>query len=119
MSKLRWQDMLSLVLGFWVAESQWVFGIADELPMAMWNAVIVGMLIVVLAAIDLDTPAKWEEWAVGSLGLWLVISPWVLGFAASRELTMSSVAAGAVVVALAAWALYAAGGLGHHGGTAH
>ncbi|GIK87358.1 MAG: hypothetical protein BroJett026_28390 [Betaproteobacteria bacterium] len=119
MSTFRWQDMVSLVLGVWIAASPWVLGVADALPAAMWNALAVGILVVVLAAIDLDTPAAWEEWAMGALGLWLVVSPWVLGYAASRPLMASSVAAGAAIVALAAWALYAAGDLGHGRRTAH
>ena len=109
MSKLRWQDMVNLVLGAWIAASPWVLGIADEYPMAMWNAGVTGGLIAILAAIDLDTPASWEEWAMGALGLWAIVSPWVLGFAAQRPMTVSCVAAGGLVAALAAWALYAEG----------
>jgi len=119
MSKLRWQDMVNVVLGLWIAASPWVHGVGDEMPPVIWNAVVVGGLILVLAAIDLDAPANWEEWVLGALGLWMVISPWVIGYAANRAMMVSSVVAGALVAALAAWALYAAGGFTQHRGTAH
>lgn len=119
MSKLRWQDMVLMVLGLCIAAAPWALAMADALPVATWNAVIVGMLILALAAIDLDTPARWEEWVLGALGLWLVVAPWVLGYSTSQMLMAGSVAAGSIVIVLAAWELYAGGGSTHHGRTAH
>ena len=53
------------------------------------------------------------------LSLWLVVSPWVFGYAANSAMTASSVVTGALVMALAAWTLYVAGGFPHRRGTAH
>jgi hypothetical protein len=109
MSKLRWQDMVNLVLGVWIAASPWVLGFGDH-AMTMWNALVVGGAILVIAAIDLDSPANWEEWATGALGVWLLLSPWILGYATNRPMMLSALICGALVAALAAWALYARGG---------
>jgi hypothetical protein len=109
MTNLRWQDVVNLLLGVWIGASPWALGFADAFPLASWNALAVGAAVIVLAAVDLDAPALWEEWLLGALGLWLVLAPWVLGFAQAREPMLSSVVSGALVAALAAWALYAAG----------
>jgi hypothetical protein len=39
-----------------------------------------GALIILISVASLVAFAKWEEWSVLVLGLWLAISPWVLGF---------------------------------------
>jgi hypothetical protein len=119
MRRLRWQDMVNLVLGLVIAVAPWALGLANEMPLATWNATIVGALVVALAAIDLDTPAAWDEWTMGALGLWLVIAPWALGYAGHRWLTSLSVGVGVLVVASSAWALRDLGALPHRSGTAH
>jgi hypothetical protein len=55
----------------------------------------------------------WEEWVDLAIGVWLVVSPWVFGFAAfaaatdaaAYAATMTFVATGVVTLALAAWSL--------------
>ena len=61
--------------GIWIALSPWILGFAEELPPATWNALILGAIIVMLAAVDLDTPARWEAAASIALGAWAVVSP--------------------------------------------
>jgi hypothetical protein len=39
------------------------------------------------------------------LGIWLLISPWVLGFTPSEALRWNSIIAGALIAALAAWVI--------------
>jgi hypothetical protein len=116
MSKLRWQDVASLLLGLWIATSPWVLGFPGNHYAAMWNAVIVGGVVLVLAAVDIDLPADWEEWLLIALGAWLIASPWMFGFDGNRVGTMSSVASGIAVMTLAASALFAtrAGGPNEH-----
>ena len=72
-----------------------------------------------LAATDLDAPASWEEWALGALGLWLVVAPWIFGYAANSAMAASSVVTGALVMALATWTLSVAGGFLHRRGVVH
>jgi len=108
MAKLRWQDVASLALGIWIALSPWILGFAEELPPATWNALILGAIIVMLAAVDLDTPARWEAAASIVLGAWAVVSPVALGFAANREATLCMFAAGVAIVVLGSWTLVSA-----------
>jgi hypothetical protein len=74
-------NWVNVVLGAWVIISPFVLGFRN-LPNAMWNNAIIGALVLLLALTS--GPGS----RVGSplnvlLGLWLVVSPFVLGFAAA------------------------------------
>jgi hypothetical protein len=112
--KKHWQDWMNLLLGAWVFISPW----AVQHVMAsaatpggaggagMWNLSIVGAAIAVLALVALYVFNAWEEWVNGALGLWLLVSPWLMGFSASAALTWNAVIAGILVAVFASWALY-------------
>src|SRR5205085_11069309 len=79
MSIKHWQDPLNLILGIWMIASPWALNYsADKAP--TWNAVILGILIGAAALFALFRVMAWEEWGSVALGVWLVISPWLLGF---------------------------------------
>ena len=80
------QDWINLVLAVCLFISPWVVGFAVE-GTPTWNAWIVAVLLGVLAIGTLTVFAEWEEWANLALGLWLIISPWILRFAASMTAT--------------------------------
>jgi hypothetical protein len=106
MGKFRWQDAVMIVAGLWIAVSPWMLGFDEGLGVATWNAVIVGLLIVVLAAVDLDAPARWEEAGLVVLGIWAMLSPPLLGMFAVLDATVSMMVSGALVVLLAGWELF-------------
>jgi len=70
---------MNVLLGIWVIISPFVVQFA-RLPAAMWNNVIVGIVIAVLALIRTSTPRQvgWS-WANVILGIWMIISPFALG----------------------------------------
>ena len=100
----HWQDPVNLILGVWMLISPWVLGYQGETT-AMWNAVVLGILIGAVAIGALAQPKAWEEWANVVLGIWLVISPWVLGFSGMREPMANAVIVGVVRAVLALWTL--------------
>jgi heme/copper-type cytochrome/quinol oxidase subunit 3 len=71
----------------------------------MANAVIVGILLIAAALGAIFVPSIWEEWTEAVLGLWLAVSPWVLGFSALQSATVTAVATGVVILVLALWVL--------------
>src|SRR5438105_970898 len=100
----HWQDTANAVIGAWLVLSPWAMGYAAESrPTA--NAVIVGVALFAAALGAMLTPRAWEEWTEALLGLWLAVSPWVLGFAASEVTRNVAVATGFVTVVLALWTL--------------
>jgi len=101
----RWQDWVSLLLGLWLFISPWVRQYPDEFPSATWNAYILGAAIVVCAALAMSMPKIWEEGVNFVLGVWLIVSPWVLGFSSYRNVTTSTVIVGVLVAVLATWSM--------------
>ena len=84
------QDWANLVLAVCLFISPWFFGfMAETTP--TWNAWIVGIALGVLAVAAISAFAEWEEWANLVLGLWLIASPWLLGFTANVNAMWTSV----------------------------
>lgn len=105
-SNKRWQDWLSLALGIWLFFSPFILLYAGGVGgVAAWNSYFLGIGIVIFAAGALARPAQWEEWISLALGAWLVVSPWVLGFAGDAAATWNSVIVGLIVGGDAIWAM--------------
>jgi multisubunit Na+/H+ antiporter MnhB subunit len=73
--------------------------------MATFNAVIIGVALIATALGAILFPRAWEEWAEAIMGLWMVLSPWVLGFADRRLAMLVAVIVGAAVMLMALWTL--------------
>jgi hypothetical protein len=113
MKKQHWQDWVNAALGLWIIVSPWTIahimaspqtpdGVSDA---TMWNNYIIGGAVAILAVVAFYAFAAWEEWTNIVLGLWLLVSPWILGFSTSAALMWNAVIIGALVVAFAGWAL--------------
>ncbi|MGH6894965.1 MAG: SPW repeat protein [Geminicoccaceae bacterium] len=118
----RWQDWTNLILAIWLFISPWVLQFASGattvgtpaeaaaagsvVVAAAWNAWIFGVVVAAIAAAGLLGAHAWEEWTNLLIGLWLVISPWVLGFSGNAVATWNTLVVGLLIFALAAWELY-------------
>ena len=111
--KTRWRDVANLVLGAWLLASPWVLADAP-VPAAAWNAHATGVLLVIAALLALFAFAEWEEWLDLLFAVWLVASPWLLGYAVAGTLVWSSLAVGMAVGLMALWSLYDIHGEGVH-----
>jgi hypothetical protein len=100
----RWQDLINLIIGAWLFFSPWLLQYATGVTPA-WDAYILGAAIVVFAVWALFMPQAWEEWTNLVLGLWLIISPWVLGFSSQPAATWNMVIVGVVVAVLSVYAI--------------
>ena len=101
----RAQDLINLILAVCLFISPWVVGFAAEMTPA-YNAWIVGVVIGALAVATLSVFAEWEEWVNMVLGLWLIVSPWLLGFMANANAMGTHVVLGVLVVLESAWAVW-------------
>jgi hypothetical protein len=91
-------DVANLILGAILFFSPWIFGFGSG--RASDNAYISGLVIVVLAIAALSAFAVWEEWLNLIVGLWTLVSPWVLGFQGTTAMRVH-VAIGIAVAILA------------------
>jgi hypothetical protein len=92
-------DVGNLILGAILFFSPWVFKFADG-PQFQ-NALATGAVIVILSIAALSAFAVWEEWLNLIVGLWLIVSPWVLKFQTTTAMRVD-VAIGIIVAVLAA-----------------
>ena len=100
-------DIVNLTLGMILFFSPWLFGLAAGAQCQ--TASTIGIFIAVLSIAALAAFAVWEEWLNLIAGLWLIVSPWLLGFQDSEAMTVD-VAIGSVVAVLAAFEVWLAHG---------
>lgn len=101
-------DVLNLLLGALLVISPWLFGFAAGAETQ--NAVVCGIIIVALSVAALAAFAEWEEWLNLIVGLWVLVSPWTLGFSGTTTEAMGvHLTIGALVALIAAievWMLH-------------
>ena len=108
----RWEDWGNLLVGAWLFISPWMLqfaagtGTDATVAAAAWDAWISGVIIIVIAGTALFRLQQWEEWVNIVVGLWVAISPWVLGFTSLTTATSNAVIVGTIAVVLAGWDLY-------------
>ena len=79
-NEARGVHMFALVLGVWLVVAPFVLSYGHTT--ATVNEFIVGLLIAGFSFIRLRSPVdSWASWAIAGLGLWLVLSPFIFGYA--------------------------------------
>ena len=96
-------DVANLILGALLFVAPWIYGF--DAGTVSTNAHITGTAIAILAMAALAAFAVWEEWLNLVVGLWALVSPWVLGFQGTTAMT-AHVVIGAAVAILAAIELW-------------
>jgi hypothetical protein len=96
-------DLYNLVLAAILLISPWLFTLTNTRARIDLWASSLAVILISLAAIAAF--AKWEEWANLILGVWLIASPWILGFAHNRAMHFS-IGIGLAITFLAALELF-------------
>lgn len=101
----RWAAGLTMVAGLWILISPWAlqfWGIST----ATGNNIILGVAILILAFVQFNGAEElWASWVNFILGVWMLISPYVLGFSMFGRILANNLVSGAVVAVLALIAL--------------
>lgn len=103
--KTRWRDIANLILGGWLFVSPWVLT-DGPVPVAVWNAQVMGVIVALFAVLALVNFHEWEEWLGVLFGIWLIAAPWALGFAVIGAQVWNQIAVGMVVGLMALWSIY-------------
>lgn len=77
--KRQWQDVVNLLLGFWLVIAPWVMGYADT-RYAVGNSVIMGAAALIFSAAALIKPDIWQEFMSILVGFLTAISPVTVGY---------------------------------------
>jgi hypothetical protein len=99
-------DVYNILAATVLFASPWLFGLTNgTAKLDFW---LCGAAIIAISLLSMLAYANWEEWMNLALGLWLIASPWVLGFAHVRAMHFG-VGVGAVVTFMALlelWLMY-------------
>jgi hypothetical protein len=106
--KTRWRresilDVYNLALGAFLFVAPWLFSFAYASAKAddwVSSAIVVVSSIAALVAF-----AEWEEWIGVIVGLWVLASPWLLGFQHGRAMAVN-VGVGLLVAFMSALELW-------------
>ena len=104
---LKWEDWGGVALGVWLLLSPWLTGYAGD-SVATANALLLGCVLILTELLNLDAHENVEEWLDLAAGVWLVASPWVLGFSTSMAAAVNAAAVGVLSILFAALALSSA-----------
>ncbi len=90
---------LLFITGLWLAISPWVLGFSWDQP-AWSNAVVIGVALVILAALRFAYPRRFEgiRWTVLILGAWMIASPYVANYADISAATINAIIVGALTI---------------------
>lgn len=108
-----WEDWFGMLLGVLIVLSPWLtrepnlgFGQLSEPGFAILCTVIAGVLVFGLAQMEYIVLQRWEEGCEMALGLWLIVSPYLLGYSGDGMLRFWHTELGGVVLLLAALKLW-------------
>ena len=99
-------DLYNVALAMLLFVSPWLFKLTNGTARTDFWISAVAILAISLAAIL--AYASWEEWANLLLGIWLIASPWILGFAHVRAMSFA-IALGVLIAFMALlelWLMY-------------
>jgi SPW repeat-containing protein len=103
----RWQHWLIALLGIWMLISHLVLHYSGFHSAVLWNTWAVGAAIILVSAgrFIAEIPDPSQDVAHAALGLWLIASPWLLGFTSQVTARNNSMVVGFLVATTALWAM--------------
>jgi hypothetical protein len=96
-------DLYTVTFGLVLLLSPWLFAYANEgARLDLWAS---GAAVTAISVAAIVAFSDWEEWFNLLVGIWLVASPWLLGFAHTRPMHIC-IGLGATVAFMAALELW-------------
>ena len=107
-----WEDWLGMLIGVLIVASPWFpseqsHEVVDaDRSYVILNTFAVGIILFGIAQLEYVALQRWEEVAAILLGLWLIASPYMLGYSHEGMLRFYHTSLGSLVVLLAALQLW-------------
>ena len=94
---------INVIFGIWLIASPFLLGFGGT--NLSRNNVVFGIIIAVLSLLEVSMPSEsaWAGWLNAVFGMWILISPFVLGFTGMSAL-WNGIFAGIIIAVLAIWA---------------
>lgn len=107
LQRARWASAGNVLAGLWLIVAPFILDF-EGADAAQWNHIIVGAAVLVLAGIRAFNPDERESmsWMNVVLGLWMIVSPFLLGYANVDAAQTNSLIAGVIILGLAAFSAY-------------
>jgi hypothetical protein len=95
---------INIGTGVWLVIAPFVLGYA-ALQAPLWNDIVCGALIVVLAGIRRSNISRNEglSYVNAGIGAWLIIAPWILAYGDYQPAIWNDVAVGILVLIMGIW----------------
>jgi len=92
------------LLGLYCATSPWILHFTTSQPALVTHNLIMGIAIGLLALGFTRAPERMYglSWAMSAIGVWLIISPWVVGESPDAGVIVSNIIIGGLAVVLGA-----------------
>ncbi|TJW50826.1 MAG: hypothetical protein E5X65_26060 [Mesorhizobium sp.] len=106
--RFSWKGFLRTMIALWTMISPWVLvHLSMALPSqvqfnvgALWNFLVVGLVMMVTSIVLQANSTVWQGRINAAMGVWLIASPWVLGFRSDLVLTWNAVVIGVLTLAV-------------------
>ena len=107
--QVRVPSGLNLLFSLWLIASPFLMGYSTASMAALWDALIVGVVVLVLSWIRENNPAGpvWMSWVSAVLGVWMIVSPFILGTGAVAGVMLNDIVVGLAFLVLGLWSALA------------
>lgn len=105
--QLTLANALRLLTGLWVMDAPFVYAPLDSSAATVWNDLIVGGCVVILATMRLVFVSEARAFRIAHLllGAWIAASPWIFDYTDDWLYFWNSVGSGLLIAGLAIWSL--------------
>jgi len=91
---------LNFIAGIYLLISAWI---AHVTAGGMANGIVFGIIVAILAASRFaGSTGPWASWLDALIGVWMILSPWVYGYA-DHAWKWNSIVVGIVMIVLGVW----------------
>ena len=90
---------IGIALGAWLIAVPWIFDFTDH-RVAMLNATLMGGVLMIEELVEGHGHAKLDAWLDHATGLWLCVSPLLLGYPGLLPASLSMLMCGVLTLAL-------------------
>ena len=102
-AQIKLASGLTFLAGLYLWISAWIEGSRGG---AESNGIIFGIIVAILGAARFGGARPWTAWLAALIGIWMIISPWVYGFAGEAWM-WNAIVIGIIILCLGVWAAMA------------